>query len=56
MDSSWDDSTIFEVWGGSIHGESFSGTCLAVAHDCSVVTIDHRFDDILSAERKDVFL
>ena len=56
MDSSRNDSSVFEVWSSSIHGESFTCTCLSVAHDCSVVSIDDRLDNILGAVRKDVFL
>jgi hypothetical protein len=49
MDCSRNYSTIFEIGGGSIHGESFPGTCLAVAHDSTVVTVDYRLDNVFSA-------
>lgn len=56
MDSSWNDSSVFEIRGGSIHSESFSSTSLSIAHDGSVIAIDDRLDNILRAVGKDVFL
>ena len=49
VDSSWDDSSVLEVWSSAIHGESFSCTSLTVAHNGPVKAVDHGLDDILRA-------
>ena len=56
MDSSRNDSSVLEVWGSSIHGESLTSSSLAIAHNSPIVAIDDWFDNLLSAVRVNVFL
>jgi len=38
-DRSWDDTSIFEVWGRSVHGKGLSCAGLPIAHDSSVESV-----------------
>ena len=56
MNSSGNNSSVLEIWGSSIHCESFSCSGLSIAHNGSIVSIDDRFNDFLCAVRVNVFL
>lgn len=52
----WNQTPIFEIWCGTVHGEGFSCSGLAVAHNGAVVASYCSFDDILSAVGEHVLL
>lgn len=56
VDGSRDDSSILEVGSGSIHRKSLSRSCLAVAHDRAIESVDDGLHDFLRAESENVFL
>lgn len=56
INSSWDHTSVLEIWGWSVHCKSLTCTCLSIAHDGTIVSSSNSLDNVLCTVGKDIFL